>query len=527
MSLLYKEENPNNINSRDKLLNNSIYPWPGIDNISKDPNISTQEDPLINNKINQLLRIHGVKSILDSKFYLTKKIGQGSSGKVYLGFPKESLEEAGENEEIKYYSIKIMDTEKIDLDVFKNEINLLEKINHKNVLKIFAYGYGPKISMDKTKNKIHKEFFYIVMEYLEHGELFKYITNVTKENNIGFGENFGRLIFSQLLDGLEAMHNLNICHRDIKPNNILVGENDFILKYVDFGMGIESNSKLENFLGTPNFAAPELHLRRPYYGKSEDIFSLGVTLFVLVTGRLPFKLAVPNDSLYQYIVRGDYIEFWKNQLLDVSPSFMELFDNMIAFDYSQRPSISEIRQSAWMKEINLELMPFLRQEFILREEKIKINEENKMKILMNKNKSISLLEPNNVKRDNIDISLANISNINENKDKIGLEEQSKNSKIFRNKEEQTLKIKTRCKNLFQHINNIKNFLRKNGYIKFGGNIKKFELEVTDGEIDIFLYLEKYKTGYIKLNYYKVHGSFDSFERFKSIIVNIRSVISTQ
>ena len=524
MSLLCQEENLNHIDSKDKLSNNSIYPWPGIDNISKDHNISTQEDHLINNKINQLLLIHGVKSILDSKFYLTKKIGQGSSGKVYLGFPKESLVVAGENEEIKYYSIKIMDTEKIDLDIFKNEINLLEKINHKNVLKIFAYGYGPKISMDKTKIKTPKEFFYIVMEYLEHGELFKYITNVTKENNIGFGENFGRLIFSQLLDGLEAIHNLNICHRDIKPNNILIGENDYILKYVDFGMGIESNSKLENFLGTPNFAAPELHLRRPYFGKSEDIFSLGVTLFVLVTGRLPFKLAVPNDSLYQYIVRGDYIEFWKNQLLDVSPSFMELFDNMVAFDYSQRPSISEIRQSTWMKEINWELMPFLRQEFILREEKIKINEENK-KILMNKNKSISLLEPNKVKPDNINISLSNISNINENRDKIDIEEQSKNSKNFGNKDEQTLKIKTRCKNLFQHINNIKNFLRKNGYIKFGGNIKKFELEVTDGEIDIFLYLEKYKTGYIKLNYYKVHGSFESFERFKNTIVNIRSVIS--
>ena len=121
MSLLYKEENPNHIDSKDKLSNNSGYPWPGIDNISKDPNISTQEDHLINNKINQLLLIHGVKSILDSKFYLTKKIGQGSSGKVYLGFPKESLEVAGENEEIKYYSIKIMDTEKIDLDVFKSQ----------------------------------------------------------------------------------------------------------------------------------------------------------------------------------------------------------------------------------------------------------------------------------------------------------------------------------------------------------------------------------------------------------------------
>ena len=417
-----------------------------------------------------------------------------------------------------------MDTGKIDLDVFKNEINLLEKINHKNILKIFAYGYGQKVSLYKSSNKKPKEFFYIVMEYLEHGELFKYITNVTKEDNIGFGENFGRLIFSQLLDGLEAMHNLNICHRDIKLNNILIGENDYTLKYVDFGMGIEANNKLETFLGTPNYAAPELHMRRPYYGKSEDIFSLGVTLFVLVTGRLPFKLAVPNDSFYQYIIRGDYVEFWKKQLLDVSPSFMELFDNMIAFDYSQRPSISEIRQSAWMKEINLELIPLLKKEFILREEKIKINEENKRKIIMNKNKSFSLLEPNRLIANNTNISLAKVSNINESKNEKYIDKENKQNKNFENKKEETLKIKTRCKDLHLLFNNIKKFLKKEGYVKFGGNNKKFELEVTNGEIDIFLYLQKYKSSYIKLNYYKVHGSLKSYEIFKSKIVNIRATI---
>ena len=70
-------------------------------------------------------------------------------------------------------------------------------------------------------------------------------------------------------------------------------------------MATENQSKLESFLGTPNYEASEFHLKIQYYGKSEDIFSLGVTLFVLVTGRLPFKLALPNDSLYQYIARGD------------------------------------------------------------------------------------------------------------------------------------------------------------------------------------------------------------------------------
>ena len=505
MSLLLKSEKSNLQISEENLSNRSNYLWSEINTEQKYQTISTSEDYLIKNNINQILQILEVKSILDSKFYLTKKIGQGSSGKVYLGFPKESLNDKIEN--IRYYSIKIMDTAKINLDEFKNEINLLEKINHKNILKIFAYGYGQKISLNKLKNKKPKEYFYIVMEYLEHGELFKYITNVTKEDNIGFGENFGRLIFSQLLDGLEAMHNLNICHRDIKLNNILIGDNDYTLKYVDFGMAIETQSKLESFLGTPNYAAPELHLKRAYYGKSEDIFSLGVTLFVLVTGRLPFKLALPNDILYQYIVRGDYIEFWKKQSLDVSPSFMDLFDNMIAFDYSQRPSISEIRQSAWMKEINWDLMPLLKQEFILREEKIRFNEDNKRKIKIDKNKSINLQELN---------KLINNKNI------INSEEVTEESN--QNKDQDTLKLKTRNNNLFYHINNIKKFLRKNGYIKFGGNIKKYELEVTNGEVDVFLNLQKYKNGYIKLNYYKINGTSETFEMFKQLAVNIKSLI---
>ena len=103
-----------------------------------------------------------------------------------------------------------MDPHKTDLNIFKTEIKLLEKINHENILKIFAYGFGEKKSCNKNKNKIPKEVYYIVMEHLEHDELLKYITHVTPGENIGFGEDFGRLIFSQLLDGLEEMHNLNI-----------------------------------------------------------------------------------------------------------------------------------------------------------------------------------------------------------------------------------------------------------------------------------------------------------------------------
>ena len=144
--------------------------------------------------------------------------------------------------------------------------------------------------------------------------------------------------------------------------------NDYKMKLVDLGFSSKkSNGFLKQYLGTPAYAAPEIHLRRPYLGEYSDIFSLGITLFVLVTGSLPFRLPVPNDMLYQFFVRNDYIGFWRQRKVRVSVSFMQLFDNLIAFDYTQRPSISEIRKSKWIKETNFNLMPQFLEELKRRE----------------------------------------------------------------------------------------------------------------------------------------------------------------
>ena len=352
-------------------------PYPDIKTeIKTKSNILIGNEPINNSKLElniNNLNFSKLKGVIDSKFFLIKKIGQGSSAKVYLGISKDSLY-SNDTNQIKYYSIKVIDPLKMDINMFKKEVELLQNINHENVLKIFAYGIGKKEKI-KNNQKLGKDIYYIVMEYLEHDESLKYITQVTPGENKGFGEDFGRLIFSQLLDGLEAMHNKNIFHRDIKPDNIMIGGEDYKFKFVDFGFSTDNIGRLNTYLGTPNYAAPELHLKRPYFGKSEDIFSLGVSLFVLVTGGLPFKLAVPNDSFYQHIVKSDYVEYWRKRMVNVSPSFMELFDNLVAFDYSQRPSISEIRESSWMKEINWDLMPYLKQELILRE-KIIIERKN-------------------------------------------------------------------------------------------------------------------------------------------------------
>jgi hypothetical protein len=178
--------------------------------------------------------------------------------------------------------------------------------------------------------------------------------------------------------------------------------NDYKMKFVDLGFSTKkSNVLLKQYLGTPAYAAPEIHLRRPYLGEMSDIFSLGITLFVLVTGSLPFRLPVPNDMLYQFFVRNDYIGFWRQRKVRVSVSFMQLFDNLVAFDYTQRPSISEIRKGKWMQETNYSLMPQLleelkRREFIINE---KLNKNKNINSCNNIKTNLPLIEIQRVKTD--------------------------------------------------------------------------------------------------------------------------------
>ena len=190
---------------------------------------------------------------------------------------------------------------------------------------------------------------------------------------------------------------------------------------------------------------------------------------------------------------------------------MELFDNMVAFDYTQKPSISEIRQSAWMKEINWELMPLLKEEFILREQKIytNISRQNALK----KNNYIS----NEFRTNKFKINTSNEII----KGPYIISKYSENNNI--KKIDGSIRIKTSNKNLANILNNIKKFLQNEGYIKFGGNIKKNEYEGTNGDYDFFLFLRKYKKGYVNLNY-SLKSTFEYIEKFNNLLGNIKQII---
>jgi serine/threonine protein kinase len=320
----------------------------------------------------------------------------------------------------------------------------------------------------------------------------------------------------------------------------MISGDDYTLKYIDFGFATEkSNGYLTTFLGTPNYAAPELHLKQSYLGVSEDIFSLGVTLFILVTGHLPFLLPLPNDILYRHIFCVDYVNYWRKRNIKVSPSFMELFDNLVAFDPSQRPSISEIRQSKWMKEINWGLKDQLRNELIRREQN-QLNINQRLMMVNNKERNGENLNMNNKneKARNVDEILAKIkerkkievvndikkqlfpTNLNNNtlmetKEKID-EKSIKAMNSTSNNLTGFIQINVNIKNMNSLMIILKNFLKNEGFNITKRDLVNSKLEISNGEVDVLLLFEKmYKL--IKISFSIINGNKDDFVNFKKIM----------
>ena len=126
------------------------------------------------------------------------------------------------------------------------------------------------------------------MEYIEGGTLSQYL----KKNNFNFTENQVSNIMYQIASGVKYLHSYGIVHRDLKPDNIMITQpNDSgIIKIMDFGLSkiISSQEKMVDGFGTLSYVAPEVLTRSPY-NKEVDIWSLGIILFYILSGHLPFK----------------------------------------------------------------------------------------------------------------------------------------------------------------------------------------------------------------------------------------------
>lgn len=146
---------------------------------------------------------------------------------------------------------------------------------------------------------------YLIMEYVDGGELFHYI-----DERKGLPEDESVLIFRQIVSGLLYCHRMSICHRDLKPENILLSRVDLTVKLIDFGMAAlqPEGKRLTTPCGSPHYAAPEVISTRPYDGTQADVWSCGVILFVMLTGTTPFNHSPDGDVrlLFRDIARAKY-----------------------------------------------------------------------------------------------------------------------------------------------------------------------------------------------------------------------------
>ncbi|XP_019380393.1 PREDICTED: serine/threonine-protein kinase SIK1 isoform X1 [Gavialis gangeticus] len=226
-------------------------------------------------------------------------------------------------------AIKIIDKTRLDpsnLEKIYREVQIMKLLNHPHIIKLYQ--------VMETKDML-----YIVTEFAKNGEMFDHLTS-----NGHLSESEARKKFWQILSAVEYCHSHHIVHRDLKTENLLLDAN-MNIKLADFGFGnfYKSGEPLSTWCGSPPYAAPEVFEGKEYEGPHLDIWSLGVVLYVLVCGSLPFD--GPNlPTLRQRVLEGRFrIPYFMSQDCET------LIRRMLVVDPAKRITIAQIKQHKWMQ----------------------------------------------------------------------------------------------------------------------------------------------------------------------------------
>lgn len=316
-----------------------------------------------------------------SHYAVGRTIGEGTFGKVVKGIHKlTGLPVA----------IKILEKERIvdlaDVERVKREIHILTRVRHPNVIRLFEVIDSPR-------------HIFLIMEHCSSGELFDYIVAQGRVK-----EDQACRIFHQIINGVDYFHQKGIIHRDLKPENLLLcqnpgaasgsgaasagSNNDYLLKIVDFGLGnVTKHGKLlKTACGSPCYAAPEMIAGKRYVGQGSDLWSahtalktvcvspacesavahtptlsrfcscalrsLGVILFALVCGYLPFEDG-NTARLYEKIMQGEYEipEF-------VSGEARDLIQKLLTTDPRKRYNAEQVRRHPWYARMQVATDPY-------------------------------------------------------------------------------------------------------------------------------------------------------------------------
>uniref|UniRef100_A0A8C7U6K0 non-specific serine/threonine protein kinase n=1 Tax=Oncorhynchus mykiss TaxID=8022 RepID=A0A8C7U6K0_ONCMY len=218
------------------------------------------------------------------------------------------------------------------------EVRIMKLLNHPNIVKLFEV-----IETEKT--------LYLIMEYASGGEVFDYLVAHGRMK-----EKEARAKFRQIVSAVQYCHQKCIVHRDLKAENLLL-DADMNIKIADFGFSNEftMGNKLDTFCGSPPYAAPELFQGKKYDGPEVDVWSLGVILYTLVSGSLPFD-GQNLKELRERVLRGKYrIPFY------MSTDCENLLKKFLILNPTKRGSLEQIMKDRWMNvgHEEEELKPFI------------------------------------------------------------------------------------------------------------------------------------------------------------------------
>nr|AIH00112.1 sucrose nonfermenting 1-related protein kinase 2.9 [Fragaria x ananassa] len=266
------------------------------------------------------------------RYEIVKDIGSGNFGVARLVRDKLTRE---------LFAVKFIERgQKIDEHV-QREIMNHRSLKHSNIVQF------KEVLLTPTH-------LAIVMEYAAGGELFGRICNAGR-----FSENEARFFFQQLISGVSYCHSMQICHRDLKlENTLLDGSTAPRVKICDFGYSKSLlQSQPKSTVGTPAYIAPEVLSKKQYDGKIADVWSCGVTLFVMIAGAYPFEDPDDPKNFRKTINRILAVHYSIPDHVQVSIECRHLLSQIFVENPEKRITIAGIKSHPWfLKNLPMELM---------------------------------------------------------------------------------------------------------------------------------------------------------------------------
>ena len=260
-------------------------------------------------------------------YHKIKLLGQGSFGTVYLVKNKKLNN---------YFAMKIIEKSSNDEekeDEIKNEINILRKLDHPNILKINDFF--------STKNE-----YFLITEFCPEGELFYEIKNFAP-----FDEALAGWYMKQILSAVNYCHKSKIIHRDLKPENILIYQRNKkgfnSIKIIDFGTAILFNKKDKNLAGSIYYLAPEIISKNRKYTEKCDIWSCGIIMYILLTGKPPFN-GDSDEEILKKILQN-HLDLEKYPWSVISLKAKDLIKKLLEIDTKKRITAEEALNHEWFK----------------------------------------------------------------------------------------------------------------------------------------------------------------------------------